>query len=222
MDKTTYTVKDLYIRLKKLCLYCGYKTQTSAITKIKISRQVWSMWKDNKRLPNIYQVILLAFFFKTDIEYFFIDDAEPARYVKTITDLEDKLLYRLSLKEINREKGIEMENELPDEMKRIMAEADMKIYSITDFHLRLKELRKFCGYKKASSATNKINISRQVWSLYENGKRKPDISTLVIIAELFKVRIEYFFIPDAKPADYVIGCKEDTNNSGDTDRDNEY
>lgn len=58
------------------------------------------------------------------------------------------------------------------------------------FARRLKELREEKGlYQKTLS--EKLSISRSTITSYESGKRNPDIFTLIKIADLFNVSIDY-------------------------------
>jgi len=58
------------------------------------------------------------------------------------------------------------------------------------FAKRLELLRK---QKKLThqDMADKLGITRQAYSNYENGKREPDYSTLEKIADFFKVKVDY-------------------------------
>jgi len=60
--------------------------------------------------------------------------------------------------------------------------------------LRLKELR---GNKKLTQAevANRLHISREAYSRYESGEREMTYDTLIYLAELFSVSV-----------DYILGC----------------
>ena len=54
----------------------------------------------------------------------------------------------------------------------------------------LKIARKDAGFTQVEIA-KKINVSQQCYSDYENGKTDPDINTLVMIADILQVSIDY-------------------------------
>ena len=54
----------------------------------------------------------------------------------------------------------------------------------------LVEIRKMKGYSQLKVAMD-LNISREALSYYENGKRNPDISTLIKLSNYFNVSIDY-------------------------------
>ena len=56
--------------------------------------------------------------------------------------------------------------------------------------LGLKEVRKRKGYNQLKVAMD-LNISRESISLYETGKRSPDIDMLVRFSKYFDVSIDY-------------------------------
>lgn len=60
------------------------------------------------------------------------------------------------------------------------------IYSLKN----LKICRKAAGLTQAEIA-NKINVSQQCYSDYENGKSDPDMNTLVMIADILQVSTDY-------------------------------
>ena len=54
----------------------------------------------------------------------------------------------------------------------------------------LKEIRKKKKYSQLKVAMD-LNISREALSYYENGKRNPDITMLVLFSNYFNVSIDY-------------------------------
>ena len=54
----------------------------------------------------------------------------------------------------------------------------------------LVEIRKKKGYSQLKVAMD-LNISREALSYYENGKRNPDINTLIKLSNYFNVSIDY-------------------------------
>ena len=56
--------------------------------------------------------------------------------------------------------------------------------------LGLKKIRKEKGLSQLKVAMD-LSISREALSYYENGKRSPDISMLMILSEYFNVSIDY-------------------------------
>ena len=54
----------------------------------------------------------------------------------------------------------------------------------------LREIRKRKGYNQLKVAMD-LSISREAISLYETGKRSPDIEMLVRFSEYFDVSIDY-------------------------------
>ena len=55
---------------------------------------------------------------------------------------------------------------------------------------KIKQLREEANMKQYELATV-LNISPQSVSLYENGNRMPDITTLIQIADFFNVSLDY-------------------------------
>ena len=76
--------------------------------------------------------------------------------------------------------------------------------TISNFHVQLKKARLYRGYEKQVSVCQRLDLPRQVWSLWEQGKRRPSIEQLAAIANLFQLKIDYFFIPKANPEDYDL------------------
>lgn len=56
--------------------------------------------------------------------------------------------------------------------------------------LRLREIREAKGMSQVEAA-KQLNVSRQAYNFYENGKRDPDTQTLQRIAEFFNVSTDY-------------------------------
>ncbi len=54
----------------------------------------------------------------------------------------------------------------------------------------LKEIRKKKRYSQLKVAMD-LCISREAISYYENGKRSPDVNTLVLFSNYFNVSIDY-------------------------------
>ena len=59
-----------------------------------------------------------------------------------------------------------------------------------DFVFRLRECRTAAKMSQGEMA-KQLNISRQAYSTYETGTRKPDIDTLRQIADIFRVTTDY-------------------------------
>lgn len=78
---------------------------------------------------------------------------------------------------------------------------------------RIKELRKKVGLSQAQLA-NKIGISNQIISFYENNKREPKIETWRALANFFNVSVPYLQGIDDKPntgysKEYIYKCLDD-------------
>lgn len=58
------------------------------------------------------------------------------------------------------------------------------------FAERLKDLRKERGISQEAFADG-INVSHGIISFWENGKREPKLSNLIVIAQYFGVTIDY-------------------------------
>ncbi len=56
--------------------------------------------------------------------------------------------------------------------------------------LGLLEIRRKKGYSQLKVAMD-LNMSREAISYYENGKRSPDIETLLLLSDYFNVSIHY-------------------------------
>ena len=54
----------------------------------------------------------------------------------------------------------------------------------------LKQIRKRKKYSQLKVAMD-LSISREALSYYENGKRSPDISMLVLLSEYFNVSLDF-------------------------------
>ena len=59
--------------------------------------------------------------------------------------------------------------------------------------MKLIGLKKIRKEKKLSqlAVANKLNISREALSHYENGKRSPDVDMLVLMSDFFDVSIDF-------------------------------
>lgn len=62
----------------------------------------------------------------------------------------------------------------------------------------IRELRKQCGLTMRELG-EKIGVSESTISLYETGKREPNYETLLKMAELFNVSVDYLLRGDATP-----------------------
>jgi len=78
------------------------------------------------------------------------------------------------------------------------------IYTDSHFSEQLKKFRQYRGYKTQAVLCKKLNISRQVWSLWELNKRKPTIPQLIGISNFLEIDICYFFIAGAVPENYDL------------------
>lgn len=56
--------------------------------------------------------------------------------------------------------------------------------------LRIKELRISQGLTQQEVA-NRLNIERTSYARYESGSREPDVATLIAMADLFQVSLDY-------------------------------
>lgn len=63
--------------------------------------------------------------------------------------------------------------------------------------LRLREIREAKGMSQIEAA-KQLNVSRQSYNFYENGKRDPDTQTLQRMAEFFNVSVDYLLGRDDK------------------------
>ena len=59
-----------------------------------------------------------------------------------------------------------------------------------EFHERLKLVREKKGFKQNEAAT-KVGIKNNTLSSYESGGRQPDYNTLIKLADLYEVSVEY-------------------------------
>lgn len=55
---------------------------------------------------------------------------------------------------------------------------------------RLKQLRVQSQYTQAYVA-DRLNISREAYSFYENGRRQPSVEMLLILADFYGVSVDY-------------------------------
>lgn len=60
------------------------------------------------------------------------------------------------------------------------------------FRSRLKELREKSGFSQKELA-EKLSLSRPTITAYESGSRAPTIETIINIADIFEVSIDYLF-----------------------------
>lgn len=56
--------------------------------------------------------------------------------------------------------------------------------------MRIKELRISQGLTQQEVA-NRLNIERTSYARYESGSREPDVATLIAMADLFQVSLDY-------------------------------
>jgi len=82
--KEFYSIKSFHKQLKKIRLCRGYATQAIACKLFGVSRQVWSLWEKNKRLPDLPKLVELSHFMQVNIIYFFLPDAGPDDYALEI------------------------------------------------------------------------------------------------------------------------------------------
>lgn len=68
----------------------------------------------------------------------------------------------------------------------------------TIFPKRLKQLRLAAALTQIKLASE-LNISRSCLANYERGRRFPDAEILSLIADFFKVNVDYFLIEKAVP-----------------------
>lgn len=61
----------------------------------------------------------------------------------------------------------------------------------------LKEIRKKKKLSQLKVAMD-LSISREALSHYENGKRSPDVETLILLSDYFSVSIDYLIKGDNK------------------------
>jgi len=77
-------------------------------------------------------------------------------------------------------------------------------YTIDHFAKKLKTARSYRKMKTQAMACKAIDVSRQVWSLWELGHRKPGLPQLIEIANLFKLDVCFFFTHPAEPEDFDL------------------
>ena len=61
---------------------------------------------------------------------------------------------------------------------------------MSSFQLRFKELRTAAGFTQQELA-KRFDVSQSTITMWENGKRQPDIETLEFIADFFNVDMNY-------------------------------
>lgn len=59
------------------------------------------------------------------------------------------------------------------------------------FQTRLKQLREDAGYSSQQSFANKFGVSQAAVGNWEAGSRKPDMNTLIKLADFFNVSVDY-------------------------------
>lgn len=79
-----------------------------------------------------------------------------------------------------------------------------KSFSAAEFGTQLKRLRLYRGYHTQSDICTELDISRQVWSLWERGQRTPNLEFLSALGNHLKVDISYFFITGANPGEFDL------------------
>lgn len=71
---------------------------------------------------------------------------------------------------------------------------------------RLKELRKLSG-KSQEEVANDLNITRQSYSFYENGRREPSNDMLLKLADYYGVSTDYLLDRTESPLE-ILGMKD--------------
>ncbi len=66
----------------------------------------------------------------------------------------------------------------------------------------LRKIRKEKGYSQLKVAMD-LSISREALSLYENGKRNPDLQMLISMSEYFDVSIHYLVTGEEFSPKYI-------------------
>lgn len=72
-----------------------------------------------------------------------------------------------------------------------------------EFKDRLKEFRESLGIKTKQDMADKLNITRSLYSMLENGSRKPSQNVLDILFELSNNPEEYWLYGITKENDYL-------------------
>ena len=70
---------------------------------------------------------------------------------------------------------------------------------MTEFHIRLKELRKY-RKKKLKEAADCLGIQPRSYQAYESGDREPNIARLIALADFFDVSLDYLVGRSEEPA----------------------
>ena len=65
------------------------------------------------------------------------------------------------------------------------------------FRISLRDARKLAGYTQADMAV-RLEISRPTYTYYETGKTHPDFHTIIRIAEILEIPLEFFAYPRKK------------------------
>lgn len=63
------------------------------------------------------------------------------------------------------------------------------------FNERLRDVRKKCGFTQQNMA-DKLNISLNAYQKYEQAERSPSLESLVAIADIFNISIDYLLCRD--------------------------
>lgn len=89
-----YSDKYFAEQLKKALLYRDIKKQTLLSNILGISKQIISLWKLKKRIPNCIQLIKIANILKIQIDYFFTYNAIPENYSNGELSKKTKLMIK--------------------------------------------------------------------------------------------------------------------------------
>jgi len=85
-----------------------------------------------------------------------------------------------------------------------MSDNEVNRISTKFFHKQLKRVRLYRGYKNQSMVVHGLGVSRQTYSLWEKGKRYPDLIKLVDIANFFRINMQFFFTASEYPRQYDL------------------
>lgn len=77
-------------------------------------------------------------------------------------------------------------------------------YTADNYHIQLKKARLYRGYTKQATICLAMDVSKQVWSFWELGKRKPPMSQMIFIANLLELDLNFFFKKEVEPEDYDL------------------
>jgi len=81
-------------------------------------------------------------------------------------------------------------------------------YNSDGFSERLKNVRLYRKFFTQTIICEKLNISRQTWSMWERGKRIPHMYDMVRLANYLNIRVDYFYTKYADPKDYDLSNKK--------------